>query len=247
MRQVFTIAALLAMMVAANLATSWVRGRRNVALAVVFSVTVALLGLAFGLDIEALGVAPGTILPGLAWAGVAIAAVAVALFLGSLIRPLRVLFADDATSRSGRHVARRALVDVPFGTVLLEETVFRGVLYGVLVTHYGDWTAVWGTSVLFGLWHVVPSLPPKDRHPHASRPAPPTLRRRVWIVVGTVAFTTAAGFVFAGLRWWTGSILPGIGLHWATNGLGLAAAWLLARWTRRRVTAAPAGPAGRND
>ncbi len=48
-------------------------------------------------------------------------------------------------------------------------------------------------------------------------------------VVGTVAFTTVAGVVFAVLREQSGSLLAPFLLHWATNGLGiLAAAWA---WT----------------
>ena len=43
-------------------------------------------------------------------------------------------------------------------------------------------------------------------------------------VLATVAFTTVAGIVFAELRRHTGSLAAPIGLHWATNGLGVLAA-----------------------
>jgi membrane protease YdiL (CAAX protease family) len=47
-------------------------------------------------------------------------------------------------------------------------------------------------------------------------------------VLATVAFTAAAGLLFAVLRLWTGSVLPPMGLHWAVNGQGVAVAWWLA-------------------
>ena len=37
------------------------------------------------------------------------------------------------------------------------------------------------------------------------------------------------GVAFGLLRLWTGSVLPPMGLHWAVNAVGLAAAWALAR------------------
>jgi CAAX amino terminal protease family. len=43
-------------------------------------------------------------------------------------------------------------------------------------------------------------------------------------VLATIAFTTIAGIVFAELRRRSGSLVAPIGLHWATNGLGVLAA-----------------------
>jgi membrane protease YdiL (CAAX protease family) len=43
-------------------------------------------------------------------------------------------------------------------------------------------------------------------------------------VLVTVGFTTIAGVVFAELRRRSGSLVAPIGLHWATNGLGVLAA-----------------------
>jgi membrane protease YdiL (CAAX protease family) len=53
-------------------------------------------------------------------------------------------------------------------------------------------------------------------------------------VLATVAFTTVAGLLFAELRRRSGSLLAPIGLHWATNGMGvLAAAWVWSLSSRR--------------
>jgi uncharacterized protein len=51
-----------------------------------------------------------------------------------------------------------AFVLIPIGTVLLEEVAFRGVLWGLLPTARGTAVATIGSSVLFSLWHVLPSL-----------------------------------------------------------------------------------------
>ena len=64
-------------------------------------------------------------------------------------------------------------------------------------------------------------------------PAQGSRRRRARLtVLGTVAFTTFAGVVFAELRRGSGSLLAPFGLHWATNGLGVLAAavvWAISR------------------
>jgi membrane protease YdiL (CAAX protease family) len=106
------------------------------------------------------------------------------------------------------------------------------VLWGLVAHDHG---AVWATgvsSVLFGLWHVLPALD-LARTNTALHAATGDDRRRVLLtVVGTVAFTTAAGLVFAELRYVSGSLLAPTGLHWATNGLGVLAAarvWAVSR------------------
>jgi membrane protease YdiL (CAAX protease family) len=66
---------------------------------------------------------------------------------------------------------------------------------------------------------------------------PAGIRRVAITVLATVLFTTLAGIVFAELRRRSGSLVAPIGLHWATNGLGVLAA--------ARVWAmSPAGVAG---
>ena len=56
-------------------------------------------------------------------------------------------------------------VEVPFGTVLLEEIAFRAVLFSMLVRRFG---LVWGvvvSSLLFGLWHILPSIGTHEQNP----------------------------------------------------------------------------------
>jgi len=43
-------------------------------------------------------------------------------------------------------------------------------------------------------------------------------------VVFAVVFTTVSGVIFCKLRRHSGSLLAAVGLHWATNGLGVVIA-----------------------
>lgn len=220
-------------MVAVNVAMNRLPGRWYVPICVLGAGCLLLLARIDGLDAAALGFGAGTILPGLFWALVLVLVVAALYAGGAAVPRTRGLFADRrVTSAGGRQVVSRMLVSIPFGTVLLEETAFRCVLFAVVDVRYGTAWAVGVTSVLFGLWHILPAVPMHESH-DAVRSAFGSGPRGRWITVGMgVATTAVGGVVFAMLRVWTDSVLPPIGLHWALNGLGVAVAWWLARITR---------------
>jgi uncharacterized protein len=227
------IVAVLVLMVAANIAMNLLPGRWYVPICVVGAGSLLVLAWIDGLDAADLGLGAGTLLPGLVWALVLVLVVALLYSSGAVMPRTKGLFADRRfMAARGREIAFRMLVSIPFGTVLLEETAFRGVLFAVVSVRHGTWWAVAVTSVLFGLWHILPSLPMHGSHEAVQR-AFGTDRRGRWIAVLTgVASTAVGGVVFAMLRVWTDSILPPIGLHWALNGMGVAVAWWLARITR---------------
>ncbi|MGS0686429.1 CPBP family glutamic-type intramembrane protease, partial [Nakamurella sp. GG22] len=76
------------------------------------------------------------------------------------------------------------------------------------------------SSVLFGLWHVLPALGGGAANESVSGVVGGGTGGSVFLVVGTVLFTTAAGVVFGVLRDRSDSLLAPIGLHWAVNGIG---------------------------
>jgi uncharacterized protein len=172
---------------------------------------------ALGLGRESLG-------PGLRWAGVLIAAVLLGYVVAAALPLTKQAFADTrATSLSGAALLWHLLVRIPLGTALLEEVAFRGVLYAMLERRRGVRTAVVGSSLLFGLWHVLPSLGLRRANAAVadvlgSGPA--------GAVVAAVAATTLAGVVFCELRRRSGGLLAPFALHWALNALGLLVAWL---------------------
>jgi uncharacterized protein len=100
----------------------------------------------------------GTWRRGFRWAAVEIGAVAVVLAAGAALPLTRHAFRDTRYRLGYGSALLTALVLVPVGTVLLEEVAFRGVLWGLLRRVRGTATATIVSSLLFGLWHVLPSL-----------------------------------------------------------------------------------------
>jgi membrane protease YdiL (CAAX protease family) len=178
-----------------------------------------------GLGREALG-------PGLRYAGAAAAVVAVAYGVAVALPATRGALRDTRYRVGAGAAARTALVTIPLATVVFEEVAFRGVLWGLVAHDHGTAWATAVSSVLFGLWHVLPALDLARTNTVLRADAGAGRRRVLLTVLGTVAFTTVAGVVFAELRRSSGSLLAPAGLHWAANGLGVLAsarAWVVSR------------------
>ena len=174
-------------------------------------------------------------IPGLIWAAICIGAVTLVYLVGSSFKPTREAFHDERiATMSGGKLAFQALVEVPFGTVLFEEIAFRAVLLSMLVRRFD---LIWGVAIaaiLFGLWHILPSIGTHEQNPAMGKVAGSGWRGNVVAVLVSVLATAFSGVVFAALRLVSGSVLAPMGLHWATNGLGYGFSWLLIRGRRRR-------------
>lgn len=114
------------------------------------------------------------------------------------------------------------LVDLPIGTVLVEEVAFRSVGLALLTTSTSTVLAVLVSSVSFGLWHVWGAV---------ETSTGPAWRRTV---PAAVVFTAVAGAGLCVLRLWLGALLPAIAVHYAGNAWGIAGASLAWRARRRR-------------
>ena len=232
-----TLALLLGLMLLASVSTFQVGRRWYVPLAMTW--TLGFLAFGFWAGLSRADMALGNWLHGVAWGLGSIGVVAVAMALGVAIPRLHPLFADERVmSSSGAQVAHKSLVEVPLGTVLLEEIVFRSVLLGLLTSMYGTVAGVLGSAFVFGLWHILPALEMHDSHSLTSQFGD-SWGAKLFTVVLTILATGAAGVVFALLVVVSGSVLAPMGLHWATNGPGSIAAWLVGR-RRARDAAAPA-------
>ncbi|HET8971141.1 MAG TPA: type II CAAX endopeptidase family protein [Candidatus Nanopelagicales bacterium] len=173
-----------------------------------------------GLSLADLGLDRSSVPGGLLWSAAIAVTVLVGLVVAARWHRTRPLFEDARhDGDTGRAVAGKVLVDVPLGTVLVEELAFRGVVLAMLLGIAPTWVAVAVSSVLFGCWHVGAAL-----EDHAANAAP---QGRAGTVLRTVLFTGAAGVVFCLLRLVSGSLLPPVALHWLVNGGGLVAAWTL--------------------
>jgi membrane protease YdiL (CAAX protease family) len=163
---------------------------------------------------------------GLAW-GVAAATVVVLVYAVALAVPAtRDLFSDRRVGVGGWALAYHALVRIPFGTVVLEEVAFRSVLPAFAVRRWGLVAGVGLASVLFGFWHVLPSLGIVDVNPVAQQ-AFDGSGGTALAVIGAVVATTVAGLVLCMLRYGSGSLLAPAIVHTTTNSLGYALAWLI--------------------
>jgi membrane protease YdiL (CAAX protease family) len=188
------------------------------------------------------GLGRSTWVTGALWSVGIVVVVGTVIGIAGAVPRLHHLFADDRiTEVSGAETARKALLDIPFGTVLIEEFAFRGVMLALVASLSTTTWAVVVTSVLFGLWHVSPALEMHDSHNATSGSS--------WVtVLGTVFFTGLSGVGFALLRLFTGSLFPPAALHWAANGTGVVVGWVVHNITPRVAdvleSGDDAGPAG---
>lgn len=223
----FVVAALVALNLSTHLlgAPMWVR----------VAVVLGLLALVRrrGLTWAQLGLGSERWRVGLKWAAVSIAVVAALYAVGLALPFSRSAFLDVRYHLAVPDALTSAFFVIPFGTVLAEEIAFRSVLHGVLSRHMSVRRAVVVGSVAFGLWHLLPSLHLATANAAVGQVVGGAGGTATLVAVGaSVLFTTVAGVV---LSWWrmrSGSLLASIGMHWATNGLGVLfgiAAWHLVR------------------
>ena len=181
-----------------------------------------------GLSWSELGLGRDRVKAGVIWGGCAIAIVAVIYTVGVLVPISRDAFRDARYHVGAGAALYTAFVRIPLGTVVFEEIAFRGVLWA-LFARFATWRWVEGlTAVLFGLWHALAAASLGSANAGVGEVvggSAPLLT-----VVGTVMFTTIGGLVFGEVRRRSGSLLASVGLHWATNGLGVLFgmwAWIL--------------------
>ena len=175
---------------------------------------------ATGLSWVELGLSRRALRAGLRWGGGAAALVAVGCAVALAIPPLRELLADERVAGLGwGEIAGRVLLRIPFGTVLWEEIAFRGVLFASLARLMPVRRAAAAGAVVFGLWHIRPTLSGLDANDLVEGPA-----ARAAAVLLVCSGTAVAGLLFTWLRLRSGSLLAPALLHLATNSVGTLAA-----------------------
>ena len=215
------LGAILAVLAAVNIADRYGPAHTGLVAGPLVAFGLVLLGRRAGLTWYDLGLSRRTLAPGLRYAVGAVLAVAVLYGLGAALPLTRPAFLDVRYHLHLGAALLVAFVVIPLGTVLLEEVAFRGVLLGLVHRHRGAAWASVTSSVLFGLWHILPSLHLARANRAVGTVLGVTSAGQVLTVLAAVGFTALAGLLLCELRRRSGSLLAAAALHWATNGLGV--------------------------
>jgi uncharacterized protein len=221
--------AVVAILVAVNLLNNLLAPRAYVLTCVAATGVLLFVARRDGLSWSEIGLGRASLRPGLRWSAALVAVVLLGVAVAAALPAARPAFVDArAAGLAGSAVLVKALVRIPLGTAMLEEVAFRGVLYATLARRHGVGAAVLGSSLLFGLWHVLPSLGMLNGNAAVGSLFGSGPVAAVVAVAAAVAGTAAAGLVFCEVRRRSGGLLAPFALHWAVNSVTLTAAWALA-------------------
>jgi membrane protease YdiL (CAAX protease family) len=194
---------------------------------------VSLLAIGRGTDLswEDLGLGRTHLATGARWAAAIIAVIALGYLVAAAIPALHSQFHDKRVTEGNlTAMLFQVFVRIPFGTVLLEEVLFRGVILALAARSMGWLRGAVVSSLLFGVWHILPAEAASTSNPAVSDVARAGGTFGVLLaVVLSVLGTGAAGMVFCWVRIRAGSLLASMGLHWGLNGLGYLTAYLVNR------------------
>jgi len=177
-----------------------------------------------GLTPADLGLGRKQVPAGLQYGGAALGVVVLALVIAALIPATNGFLHDSRAQISAGRLGYELGVSIVLLTAIPEEFAFRGVLLGSALKLWGPWRASLVTSVLFGLWHIAPTLHTMSDN-HVFRGEASSVAGQVLLVLGAIVVTFAAGLVFCWLRLKSGSLIAPVMAHAATNGVALTVAW----------------------
>jgi len=184
----------------------------------------ALIAWSSGATLADVGLRPRDMPAGLAYGAGACAVVLLVLVVAAVIPAANGFLHDSRAQISGGRLLYELGVPIVLFTAIPEEFAFRGVLLGSALRMWGPWRASLVTSVLFGLWHIAPTLGTMSDN-HEFKGAAASIAGQVLLVLGAIAVTFVAGLIFCWLRLRSKSLIAPIMAHAATNGLALAVAW----------------------
>lgn len=165
---------------------------------------------------------------GLTVGAIVMALVGIVIVVGVALPFTREFFEDERVVESSTAaVLFNAAVRIPIATAFYEEMLFRGVLFGMFVRKWPPLWAALASSLLFGLWHILPTIDTLD-----VNPAGDLFGGIVGVTVaagGAVIGTALAGLAFLWLRLRANSTVAPILAHVATNSLALLAALFVVR------------------
>jgi len=148
--------------------------------------------------------------------------------VGVIINPdFRVAFENEkVVNNSVGWVLFQVFIRIPFATALYEEVLFRGVIFGMLARRYSPLVAAALASLLFGLWHIAPTLSGPD-NPLLD---PEGVFELAGAILGIVGSTMLAGLAFLWIRLYANSVYAAVLAHIGTNSVGMLAALAVVTW-----------------
>ena len=216
----------LALLTGANLLNNVVAPDLYLLWACLAIVGLALLARADGL--RRLDVGLGPVSRRAARAAFALAAVtATGMLIGTQLPGVASAFHDERVAgMSAGQLAFAVLVRVPVGTAFFEELAFRGVLLAMLARRFGTSWGVVGSSLAFGIWHVVPSLSlaAGNAAVGSALGAHPA-----WAAAAGVVAAGLAGALLCLLRIRYDHLIAPLAVHATANSLAYLLAWLVVR------------------
>ncbi len=149
--------------------------------------------------------------------------IAVGVVLAIAIPSTREIFKDDRVIEHSLWWAlAQALIRIPIATAFYEEVLFRGIVFGMLVRRNSPLIAALWTSLLFGFWHILPTIDTLKVNPAGDLFS--GIAGFVIAIVGAVGGTMLAGLAFLWIRLYANSTAASILAHIGTNSLAMLGA-----------------------
>ena len=157
---------------------------------------------------------------------VVIGLIALGVIVAIAIPATRELFEDDRViENTTGWVMFQAFVRIPLATAFYEEVLFRGIVFGMLMRRNSPIMAAVWTSLLFGFWHILPTLDTIE-----TNPAGDLFTGAIGLILaifGAVAGTMLAGLGFLFVRLYANSTWAAVLAHIGTNSTALIGAWVV--------------------
>ena len=154
---------------------------------------------------------------------VVMAVIAVGIVVAIAIPTTREIFKDD---RVIEHTLwwslAQAFIRIPIATALYEEVLFRGIVFGMLVRRNSPLVAALWTSLLFGFWHILPTIDTLELNPAGDLFS--GIAGVIIAVIGAVGGTMLAGLGFLWIRLYANSTVAPVLAHIGTNSLAMLGA-----------------------
>ena len=164
---------------------------------------------------------------GVAWGTVLFVLTVGVLLLGVIMPVFHEMYRDRRVSAGALEWFYQAVVRIPLGTALLEETAFRAVLPSLFAFRWGVLRGSIAASLCFGAWHVLPALGLNEVNPVATRFFGTGAAGVAAAVVFAVISTAFVGLWWCWVRYRARSVLATIIAHVASNSVAYTVAWVV--------------------